>query len=113
ARQIRAVCPLTMFFGGNTSDPGFRDFYGLNQSELDVIESLAPPRLAFKVDGQNGFFKELELNLDGRFLAMFTTTPREKQLRNELTKLHGYRAALAIMGERMGEIRQLSAASGK
>lgn len=112
AQQIRAVCPLTMFFGGNTTAPDFKDFYGLNQAEFETIQSLSPPRLAFKVSGNDGFFKELELNLSGEFLAMFTTTPYERKIRNELTAQHGYREALKLMGPRMNEIRQLSAAAG-
>ncbi len=87
AELVKNACPNTIFLGGAFERVAYAKHFRLNPKELDEIESLGQRELALKVDGEpfveggEGFFKVLRLNMDPAAYARATTKPSERLLR--------------------------------
>jgi len=87
---IKDACPNTIFLGGAFNRELYEKHFRLNPKELDELESLGQRELALKVDGEplveggDGYFKVLRMNLDPAAYARATTKPSERALRERL-----------------------------
>jgi len=90
AELIKNACPNTIFLGGAFNRDLYAKHFRLNAKELDEIESLGPRELAIKADGEpfvdggDGYFKVLRMNMDPAAYARATTKPSERAMRDRL-----------------------------
>jgi type IV secretion system protein VirB4 len=90
AQLIKDACPNTIFLGGAFNRDLYEKHFRLNPKELDELESLGQRELAIKVDGEplveggDGYFKVLRMNMDPAAYARATTKPSERALRERL-----------------------------
>ena len=88
AALIKNACPNTIFLGGAFERVAYAKHFRLNPKELDELEALGQRELALKVDGEpfvqggEGYFKVLRLNMDPAAYARATTKPSERLLWN-------------------------------
>ena len=89
AAVIKNACPNTMFLGGAFDRELYQKHFRLNERELEQLESLGERELAVKVDGEpfvnggQGYFKVLRMNLDPAAYVRATTKPSERLLREQ------------------------------
>jgi type IV secretion system protein VirB4 len=95
APLIKNACPTTIFLGGAYDKKLYKAHFGLNERELEELDSLGDRELAVKVDGEpiayggTGYFKVLRMSLDPAAYARATTKPSERALRDQLIEEHG------------------------
>jgi hypothetical protein len=95
ASLIKNACPQTMFLPTHNLDRDlYREFFDLNEVQLNEIATLPPRHLCIKTPDT---WKHLVLNLDALSLAKYSTSPRDIQRREFLIEQYGHEEALARM----------------
>jgi type IV secretion system protein VirB4 len=89
---IKNACPHQMFLPTlNLDRKAYREFFDLNDAQLDEIAALPPRHLCLKTPDT---WKRLVLNLDAISVAKYSSSPRDIQLREILTKQYGHEEAI-------------------
>lgn len=96
AALIKNACPMIMFLGDETFDrEKYREFFQLNDEQLDLIGSLKMRELALKTPD---LFKVLVLNLSEQKRMQYSTRPKDIIARAQAAELAAHDLTLATVG---------------